>query len=670
MTCFAKNRLAAVVALGWFGVQAVPVCMAQDSFIMVGTIVTMDQKNSVQKAVGVDQDGLIVAVGTEDAVKKAMQKRNLAFARKVLPPGTALMPGFIDPHMHAVAVALQKSGAVGLLNPCLPEPYNQNSKDCYYTIENALKDFGAKFYRASTSEQKILGQNLDPSRQPYSKDLSAEAFKAEPAKYIAQTINEPNNAPDLVVAIFDQSGHFGYVNEAAFRALPPDALPPTFTSGGAWPLKTPQSDPSKPESYTGLLVEPDSFGPILKMMVPPESPETPTVAAKGMTAALDSWRAAGVTTVVSMVASAAEYKAAKAMTELPASNVRIGLVVTPELTKDATLFPNQQPQQIACQPWIKPCVFPKYLGATGVKTILDGSTQACTAAVQPPSDYTPHSGCIEGSEDPEDLGNVGLQGRLNLNQKMLTSQLADLWALGTWRFESHANGNRAMRTALATYNALNAPAAARHNKVVIIHATVGDDDATLDNENVWANAGALIKGVVGGKKQAPLKLAFTHTIGHVPYWGGRFEQVLGYHAAQNVDPFAWDKKYGIPYSMNSDAMVTASIPLFFVQQAVTRETWVYPNLEAKYSHVLGPQHKLTVTEALRAITINPAREKELDKAIGSIEKGKVADFVLLRENPLTFGCGKKCKPANQIAKIEVCGTWLGGKPTAADTCLK
>lgn len=667
MNCFAKKCLA--LTLGLLGAQAVPICMAQDAFIMVGTIVTMDKKNSVQKAVGVDQNGLIVAVGSENAVTKAMKKRNLTFARQVLPPGTALMPGFIDPHMHAVAVAAQKSGAVGLLNPCLPAPYNHHSIDCYYTIESALDALGQKYNKLKDRPTKMPGQNLDPSRQPYNAQLSAEAFKAAPAKYIAQMINdnEKYDAKDLVIAIFDQSGHFGYVNEAAFKALPAGSLPPVFKNGGAWPLKDPKADPTKPESYTGLLVEPDSFGPILAIMTPPNTPATQQVAKNGMMAALDSWRDAGVTTLVSMVASVNEYQAAKAMTTLCSSNTRIGLVVTPELAKDAALFPNQQPEQIACQPWIKPCVFPKYLGATGVKTILDGSTQACTAAVQAPSEYTRHSGCFEGERDPSGLGNVGGRGRLNLNQTMLTGQLTSLWEKDTWRFESHANGNRAMRTALATYDALNKAHPYKNNKVVIIHATVGDDDATLDNENVWAKAGALIKGVVDGKKQTPLNLAFTHTIGHVPYWGGRFEQVLGYHAAQNIDPFGWDKKYGIPYSMNSDAMVTASIPLFFVQQAVTRQTWTYPNLEAQYSHELGPQHKLTVIEALQAITINPAREKLLDKAIGSIETGKVADFVLLDDNPLGYACGKKCKSANDIAKIKVLGTWLGGK-SSAGTC--
>lgn len=41
-------------------------------------------------------------------------------------------------------------------------------------------------------------------------------------------------------------------------------------------------------------------------------------------------------------------------------------------------------------------------------------------------------------------------------------------------------------------------------------------------------------------------------------------------------------------------------------------------------------------EALKAITINPAKICGLDSRIGSIEKGKDADFTLFRENPLSL----------------------------------
>ena len=46
------------------------------------------------------------------------------------------------------------------------------------------------------------------------------------------------------------------------------------------------------------------------------------------------------------------------------------------------------------------------------------------------------------------------------------------------------------------------------------------------------------------------------------------------------------------------------------------------------------QSGMTPLEALQTATINPAEFLGLDKTLGTIEKGKVADLVLLEANPL------------------------------------
>lgn len=43
---------------------------------------------------------------------------------------------------------------------------------------------------------------------------------------------------------------------------------------------------------------------------------------------------------------------------------------------------------------------------------------------------------------------------------------------------------------------------------------------------------------------------------------------------------------------------------------------------------------LTPMEALQAATVNPARWLGLEKTLGTVEKGKIADLVLLDANPL------------------------------------
>jgi imidazolonepropionase-like amidohydrolase len=43
---------------------------------------------------------------------------------------------------------------------------------------------------------------------------------------------------------------------------------------------------------------------------------------------------------------------------------------------------------------------------------------------------------------------------------------------------------------------------------------------------------------------------------------------------------------------------------------------------------------LSPIEALRSATVNPAKFLDLDKTLGTIEQGKIADLALLDANPL------------------------------------
>jgi predicted amidohydrolase YtcJ len=70
--------------------------------------------------------------------------------------------------------------------------------------------------------------------------------------------------------------------------------------------------------------------------------------------------------------------------------------------------------------------------------------------------------------------------------------------------------------------------------------------------------------------------------------------------------------------------------------------------------VLGENERLTVHQALHAITMGAAWSLKMDHEIGSIAVGKRADFCVLLDNPLTLGA-KKLKDAR------VWGTVLGGQ---------
>jgi predicted amidohydrolase YtcJ len=658
------------------GSPAAPTPAAAGNRVFAGHVRTMDDRDTVAEAVAVDGRGVILAVGTE---AQAMKAAGSAAQVVRLQPGQALLPGFIEPHMHVVGLLQEMSGLVGLVGACRPAPYTAGEEpgtNCFTYIGDALHSLKPP-PAGDTSSLFIVGIELDPSRQPLDANHSSQEFKRCPAQYIEQNLSATR--PVLIV---DQSGHFGYVNHVAFDKLQeaqaaqakrkhdpvPPAWPPSLPGGGEWN----RNDPANPcttsytgpnQDFTGLLTEIPAYNPfflaikdsVVEDMVVEDYKDKPikdkpaSVAATllkseaaGAARLLRSLREVGLTTITSFAQSPGALTMTRLLAELPASGTRMLSVVTPGM--GLTTLKNR-PVLPACDPRQNPgCRLPRDLGVNGIKTIADGSTQGCTAALSLSAALGPQYLATSECSPPE--------GRIDYKPEDLASELQKLWQTGLWRFETHANGNRTIDMVLRVYAGLQASASNRHT-VTLIHATVGDAP-------VWQTAGSLIKGsfLLDGKPVG-LRLHFSHLIGHVAYWGAVFERQLG-AAAANIDPVSFDREQGIPFSLHSDAPVSVPNPLWFIRQAVTRETWTYPALTEH--HVLGPQHAVTVREALRAVTIDAAREKELDGWIGSIEPGKVADFVVLSQDPAALDPAAGGDPT-KISDIKVIATYLGGQIT-------
>ena len=62
--------------------------------------------------------------------------------------------------------------------------------------------------------------------------------------------------------------------------------------------------------------------------------------------------------------------------------------------------------------------------------------------------------------------------------------------------------------------------------------------------------------------------------------------------------------------------------------------WTAVNRVSRSGAVIGGDQRVTPLEALKAITINAARQYGEDAQKGSLEVGKVADLVVLDGNPL------------------------------------
>ena len=87
-------------------------------------------------------------------------------------------------------------------------------------------------------------------------------------------------------------------------------------------------------------------------------------------------------------------------------------------------------------------------------------------------------------------------------------------------------------------------------------------------------------------------------------------------------------------------------PLLLVWAAVNRVT--------RQEQILGPDQRITVFEALRAVTSDAAWQNFEEDRKGSIEPNKLADFVVLEENPLAV-------PPLRLKDIAIVETIIGGR---------
>jgi predicted amidohydrolase YtcJ len=103
---------------------------------------------------------------------------------------------------------------------------------------------------------------------------------------------------------------------------------------------------------------------------------------------------------------------------------------------------------------------------------------------------------------------------------------------------------------------------------------------------------------------------------------------------------------GIPAAAGSDFSPGPFAPLMGMQGMVTRKGW--------NGETWGANQRINVDEALRVLTINGAYASREEAIKGSITAGKLADFVVLADDPHTVDPDK-------IKDIDVVRTVTGGK---------
>jgi predicted amidohydrolase YtcJ len=174
-----------------------------------------------------------------------------------------------------------------------------------------------------------------------------------------------------------------------------------------------------------------------------------------------------------------------------------------------------------------------------------------------------------------------------------------------WQVLTHANGDAAIDQLIRTVRAAQAAYPGTDRRSVLIHGQFLRADQVAPLEEL---------GILPA-------LYPMHTF----YWGDwHRESVAGPERAENISPTGWLVARGMSFTIHSDAPVTFPNSMRILDSAVNRTT--------RTGHVLGPQHRLAPSVALKAMTLWSAYQHFEEKSKGSLENGKLADFAILDEN--------------------------------------
>lgn len=282
-----------------------------------------------------------------------------------------------------------------------------------------------------------------------------------------------------------------------------------------------------------------------------------------------------------------------------------------KLTMDVIAYPMgmQDPASV-----IETYDFGRYhnrLKTGGIKLMLDGSPQGKTAYLSKPY-HVPPAG--KGSD---------YVGYPSINQ-LQTDTLVRAYLAEQVPIIAHANGDAAAEMLI---DAVDAAAPQHDHRTVMIHAqTVREDQLT---------------------RMKTLHMIPSYFSTHTFYWGDwHRDSVLGKERGQRISPMASTQQRGMVFTVHNDAPV--------VPPDMIRLLWASTNRQTRSGRILGPEQRLSIYDALRAMTINAAYQHFEEHEKGTIEVGKQADLVVLSRNPLTMA------PAD-LLELQITATYAHGQ---------
>ena len=200
------------------------------------------------------------------------------------------------------------------------------------------------------------------------------------------------------------------------------------------------------------------------------------------------------------------------------------------------------------------------------------------------------------------------------------------WDLG-YQVHVHVNGDAGLDMVLDQLEANLKRNPRPDHRTVIIHFAVSSPDQVARIKELGA--------VVSGNPYYPVALADNYRVNG-----------LDPARADSMVRMGDVERAGISYSFHSDMPMAPGQPLYLMWTGVNRIT--------PEGNVRAPEQRVSRLGALKAVTLDAAYSLRLEKDVGSIEPGKLANFTVLADNPVTIDPMK-------IKDIKVWGTVQEGR---------
>ncbi|TAF53630.1 MAG: amidohydrolase, partial [Sphingobacteriia bacterium] len=225
----------------------------------------------------------------------------------------------------------------------------------------------------------------------------------------------------------------------------------------------------------------------------------------------------------------------------------------------------------------------------GLKLTLDGSPQGRTAWRTIPYLIPP---------DGQKQGYRGYPAIPNDKdvQKIIDSAFAN-----NWQLKAHVNADAAADQLFRALHKATAQYGGQDRRNILIHGQLIRMDQ-LDSMKKYQMVGSFF----------PM---------HTFYWGDWYKEIIGADKAQQISPIRSALNKGLRVTSHTDAPVAMPNLMMIL--------WTTVNRISRSGTVMGPEERLTPLQALKSITLWGAEQFFEEKTKGSLEKGKLADMVVL-----------------------------------------